>query len=66
MKNLVHVLDDDGVFLTAATIEGLEYIQGYYGYFTSLVLRTTDGRKIQGYRYLIRPAVPLLEYNHVD
>ena len=65
MRKLVHVLDRrDETFIAVATIEGLEYIQGNMGWFSSLILKTTDGRRLQGYLYLVRPAVPLLE--HVD
>lgn len=66
MGPLVRVHDWDGNYQTNAYIIGLEYVEGETGWFTSLILLTTDGRRLEGWKHQITPQVPLLEWDWRD
>lgn len=66
MGPLVRVHDWDGNYLTEAYIEGMEYVRGEYGWFSSLILLTLDGRRLQGYKHVLTPPVPLIEWDWKD
>jgi hypothetical protein len=61
MNKIVKVLDWDGNYITDAFIDGLEYVKGSKGYFTSLVLLTLKGEKLYGWQFMIAPYTLLLE-----
>lgn len=67
-NTFVVILDWDGNFVTYGEIHGVEYVQGEYGWYTSLILRTTDGRKLEGWKYMIQPYDPTFQlgYNNGD
>lgn len=66
MGPLVKVHDWEGNFQTTAYITGLEYVEGVYGWFTSLILTTPDGRRLEGWKHQLTPFVPLLEWDWRD
>ena len=47
MKNIVQVFSPDGKnYIGPAYIEGVKYIEGEYGWFTSLELLTLKGERL--------------------
>jgi len=61
MNKLVMVFDNEE-FIATAFIEGLKYVKGEYGWFTSLELLTLDGRKIEGWGLGVYPFTLMLEF----
>jgi hypothetical protein len=61
MEKLVNIFDNEK-FIGVAFIEGINFIKGEYGWFTSLELLTLTGEKIDGWGYSIYPFTPMLGY----
>lgn len=59
----VNVYTWEGDYKCTAYVTGMEYVKGYEGWFTSLVLLTPHGEKIEGWKHMLAPMVPMLEYD---
>ncbi len=64
MQNIVKVLTWDGAFVTNAFIQGVEYIEGAEGWFSSIVLLSLMGKKLYAWKHMIAPYTLLLEYKN--
>lgn len=51
----VLILDWDGNYVGVGFIAGAEYIKGVRGWFSSAILLTLDGRRLEGYKHMIQP-----------
>ena len=60
MKNKLVQVFDDNKFIGTAFIEGVRYVKGEYGWFTTLELLLLNGEKIDGWGYSIYPYTPML------
>lgn len=64
MQQLVRVFQEKK-FLGVAFVEGIKFIKGKFGWFTSLDLLFLTGDRVDGWRYSIYPFTPLLEYKEL-
>ncbi len=64
MRSIVKVLTWDGEFVTDAFIQGVEYIEGVEGWFSSIVLLSTTGEKLYAWQYMLAPYTLMLEYRN--
>jgi hypothetical protein len=58
---LVQVFDNEE-YVGTAFIEGVKFVKGEYGWFTTLELLLLSGEKIDGFSYSIYPYTPMLEF----
>jgi hypothetical protein len=59
---LVQVFDDKE-YIGTAFIEGVKFIKGEFGWFTTLELLLLNGEKIDGFGYSVYPYTPMLEFS---
>ena len=64
MPTIVKVLTWEGEYITDAFIQGVEYVEGTIGRFSSIILLTLGGEKLYAWKYMIAPYTPLLEYKN--
>lgn len=65
---MVTILDWEGNFISMGFVKGVEYIEGEHGWYTSLVLLTTDGKVLEGWKHMIQPFQPnlMLGYDNAN
>ena len=64
MQKIVKVLTWDGEFVTDDFIQGVEFVEGVVGWFTSITLLTLTGEKLYAWEHMITPYTLLLEYKN--
>ena len=64
--DIVKVLTWDGEYITDAFIQGVEWIEGKRGWFSSIILLSLTGKKLYGWQHIIAPYTLLLEYKNGD
>jgi len=63
MKRMIKIWDVDGEFIDVGFIDGVELVEGVYGWFSSLILLTCNGQEFRGYQCIISPFdQPVIEY----
>jgi hypothetical protein len=60
----VVILDWDGNYVGIGFIAGAEYIEGENGWFSSAILLTLDGRRLEGWKHMIQPYCVHLQLEH--
>lgn len=58
MGTLVQVFDED-TYIGVAFLEGIKYVNGTYGWFTTLDLLLLIGERLEGWKYSVYP-IPLM------
>jgi hypothetical protein len=63
-SQLTIILTHDGEFVSYGFIAGLEMVEGDLGWYPSLILITTHGERLDGWKYMVRPYTPHLQIEH--